>query len=671
MNPSLLQDLAVILLTAGCTAVVFHRLNQPKVVGYVLAGLIIGPFTPPFSLIQDERTIRTLADIGVVFLMFSLGLDFNLRRLRRAGATAILTALLDVSIMVWLGYLLGRRMGWTPVESLFLGAILCDSSTTILAKSLGDLGRIHDRFAGIAVGITLVEDVLAVGMLAVLTGLATTGAVQPALVAERLWHLLLFLVLVTVVGLLTVPRALNRLQRFRNEELLAITVTGLCFGVALLAVRLELSLALGAVLIGAIVSESRALPRIAALTDPLRHVFSAVFFVTIGMFLNPASLRDHWSGLAAVTALVVAGKFAANTAGVLLTGHRLSTSLLAGAGMAQIGEFAFIISALALSLDIGRHAVYQVGVAAAVLTIVLNPYLLRLTDALLRRLRRDPRGRRWIAGIRFYSQWMEQLRPQRQPSAVRRVVRRSVLIITVNLILVAAIFGLAGFLAKATAGWGLRLPGPPAWYPVFWWLAAATLSLPLYVATFRKHAALAMILAEAALPLSLTAAWARPVRTFLTHAITMAGGVGLAVLTFILSSTLLPSLRVFLLLAALALVGAVRAQRRLSLVYGRAQMALQTMLEREPPPAPAAWADLAPDTELQPLVIGPAAGRTLRSLDLRGRTGVTVIALERGGTRTTNPDPDDPFRPGDRVFLLGAPEQVRAARAALLGNPPA
>lgn len=659
------------LLISGFTALLFHRLHQPNIVGYVLAGLIIGPYTPPFALIQNEETIRTLADIGIVFLMFSLGLDFNLRRLRRVGTTAVLTAILDVGVMVWLGYLLGRKLGWTPVESLFLGAIVCDSSTTILAKVLHDLNRSRDRFAGVAIGITVVEDVLAVAMIAVLTGLAMTGSVQTGLVATRLWHLVLFIVLVTVIGLLTVPRLLNYVHRFRSDELLVVALVGICFGVALLAVRMDLSLALGAVLIGAIASESRALPRITQLEQPLRHVFSAVFFVTIGLRLDPHALYLHWPSLVAVTALVIAGKFITNCTGSLLTGHRPDTSLLVGAGMAQIGEFAFIISAMALSLGIDRGAVYQVGVSAAVVTTLLSPYLIKGADRAAAYLAGNPRGQRWASGIRFYGQWIDHIRQKGESNAVRRAVRRSLLMILVNLILISAVFGVAGYVYGKTSP-GTELFGRPGLYAAALWLVAAALSLPLFAVTVRKLGALAMVLAETALPMTLASGWARPVRAFISHAIVIAGGAGLVIVTFILSSTLLPSPGVFSLLVILTFASTFWAHRRLAQVYARAQNALQHTLTGEKEPTPDLPLATTPDLEhamgLDSCILGAGSkGRTLRSLMLRSRTGVTVVAIEREGKRTTNPDPGSELCPGDRVFLLGAPEQILAARDLLNG----
>ena len=245
-----MQDLAVVLTAAGFAAVVCHRFNQPKLLGYILVGLLLGPHTPPFSFVKDEAVIHILADLGVVFLMVSLGLDFNFRRFRNVGAQAGIGALLDCGFMIGLGYLVGRHLGFTTVESLFLGAIVCDSSTTILARSLQDWGFSRDKFAGYIIGVTVVEDVLTVALIAVLTGLAVTGAVSAGMVAGSIWMLILFLATVIVVGLLTLPKLLDYFASFDNDELLVVPLVGICFGVSLLAMHAGLSMALGAVLIG-------------------------------------------------------------------------------------------------------------------------------------------------------------------------------------------------------------------------------------------------------------------------------------------------------------------------------------------------------------------------------------------------------------------------------------
>ncbi len=676
----LIQDLAVILLISGLVALLFQRLNQPKVIGYVLAGLIVGPYTPPFSLIQDQEVIRTLGDIGLIFLMFSLGLNFNLRRMRRVGPTALITAVLDVGVMVWLGYLLGRRLGWAPVPSLFLGGIVCDSSSSILAKILQDLGRDRERFAGITIGITILEDLLAVVLIAVLTGVAQTGHVQAGEVAGQIWYLILALPLLTIAGLLILPRLIDYINRFRSDELLIVALAGLCFGAALLAIRLRFSLALGAVLIGAIVSESRATPRIAPLVDPLRHVFSAVFFVTIGLRLNPAAIAANLPVLLLATALVIVGKFVNNVVGTLLSGQEPDTAIRVGGGMAQVGEFAFIIAALALSLGVGGDTIYEIGVGTAVLSTLLSPYLIRLSIRAADSFQASALGKRWSARVRFYGRWIGEIGLRRQEDAVRRAVRRSLMMIAVNLILIVAIFAAGSYAEEAAFPYLRDLIGRRRLFSALIWMACMAVALPLYLATIRKINAVALILAEAALPLSLAGAWARPVRMFISSAVTLAGIVGLILLSFMLGSTMLPSREVLLFLTAGALAFTLYARNRLVRVYSRAQGSLAAMLSAPepakgaaaplPPPFPELSGGVAVETvELGSLRTGAAIGQTLRDLNLRGRTGATLIAIERQGKRLTNPDPNQPFAGGDRLFLLGSPEQILAA-VRLLTHPP-
>ena len=676
-SASFLQDLAVVLLAAGAAALLFHRLRQPKVLGDILAGLLLGPHTPPFSLIQDETTIRVLADLGVIFLMFSLGLEFNLRRLRKVGTTAGVTALMDVTVMVWLGYLLGRRMGWSTVESLFLGGMICDSSTTILAKILQETGRTRERFAGIAIGITVVEDVLAVGMIAILTGVAMTGTLQAGMVAGRLWELILFLIVVAVAGLLTLPRLLDYVFRFDSDELLVVVLVGLCFGVTLIGARLQLSLAMGAVLVGAIASESRAIHRLGPLIEPLRYMFSAIFFVAVGLMLDPAVLVRHWLPLLAVTSVVVLGKFLTNTLGSLLTGQDMPTSVRVGAGMAQIGEFAFIIAALGLSLGATSSPVYQVGVAASVLTTLLNAYLMRGADRLALALDRSPACRRWTSVFQLYGQWVERIGRRKKDNVIRRAVRRSVVTILVNTVLICAAIVAAGYLARRPLALVPALAERPGLLAAALWLAAMLLCLPMYVAIVRKLQALGMILSELGLPSTTQTLWARNMRSFVANAILVAGSVGLALMTFILSSTMLPSNEVLILLMCGTAAVAFWRWPKLVKVYAQAQSSLEGMLKVEggpdgvPPPAMERPGERGLDLEIESAVIpgdAAVAGQALRAIHLRRRTGATVVGIRRAGRTITNPGPDERLENGDCVFLLGNPEQIATVRALLTAS---
>lgn len=669
-NQGFLQDLAIVLLAAGGVAVLFHRLQQPKVLGYILAGLILGPHTPPVSFIRNEESIRLLADLGIIFLMFSLGLEFNLRRLRKVGATAGLTAFMDVTLMVWLGYMLGKQMGWSTVESLFLGGMVCDSSTTILAKILQDMGRTRDPFAGLVIGITVVEDVLTVSMIAILTGVAVTGAFQTGAVAVRLLELLLFLTAVVVVGLLSLPRLLDYLHhRFENDELLLLTLLGVCFGVTLIGSRLDLSFALGAVLVGAIASETHAIHRLGPLVEPLRYIFSAVFFVAVGMMLDPAILLQSWVPLLAVTGVIVLGKLTTNTLGSLLTGHDVPTSIRAGAAMAQTGEFAFIIAALGVSLGAIGQPVYQIGVTAAVITTALSPYLLRGADRLAQVIESNPACRRCTNYFLLYGQWVERISQRKQSSVIRRAVRRSLLIILINTALIAAAIASAGFLARRPLALSPYLAERPGLLAPALWLVAMLFCLPMYVASLRKIEALGMILAEVALPLTMKAQWAQNMRRFVSSAILVAGSVGLFLLTFALSSAMLPSRNVLLLLMGVTVAIAALRWPRLVRIYAQAQTSLGSMLkaekvEAEPaPPAPeekTARLDLKIEsTEIAK--DSAVAGRSLRSLRLRSRTGASVVGIERAGRAIAHPGPDEKIQSGDRVVLVGDDDQLLSA----------
>ncbi|HTD88433.1 MAG TPA: cation:proton antiporter, partial [Candidatus Binatia bacterium] len=247
-----LEDLAIVMIVAGLVTIVFHRFKQPVVLGYIIAGVIIGPHTPPFEFIHNRDAINTLADLGVVLLMFSLGLEFSLRKLRQVGASAFIAAFLEILLMAWLGYEIGRAFGWSNMDSIFLGAILSISSTTIIVKALSELGKAREHFAQLMFGILIVEDILGIAMIALLSGVATTGALSIGEVGLTLGKLGIFLAMLLVVGLISVPRLIGYVAKFKSNEMLLITVLGLCFGVSLLAAKLEYSVALGAFVIGAI-----------------------------------------------------------------------------------------------------------------------------------------------------------------------------------------------------------------------------------------------------------------------------------------------------------------------------------------------------------------------------------------------------------------------------------
>lgn len=378
-----IQDLAILMLAAGFISIVFHRLNQPVVLGYILAGILIGPHTPPFSFISNQESIQTLAQLGVVFLMFSLGLEFSFRELKKVGAIVSIIALGEIIVMLWVGYEIGIAFHWRVVDALFLGGILAISSTTIIVKALKELHLEKENFSQLIYGILIVEDLLGIAIIAVLSGIAKSGSVGVDDVLITMGKLIIFLIIITLAGLYIIPKILRYVAIFHSRETLLITMLSLCFGFCLLVIKMEYSIALGAFLIGAIMAESRREVKvIRQLTAPVRDMFSAIFFVSVGLLLDPSVVIEHAPAVIVITIAVVFGKVITCSLGTLLVGKDGRTALRVGMGLAQIGEFSFIIAGLGLTLNVTSSFIYPIAVAVSVITTFLTPYLIRSADPL-------------------------------------------------------------------------------------------------------------------------------------------------------------------------------------------------------------------------------------------------------------------------------------------------
>lgn len=674
-SAALLQDLAVVLVIAAVVTILFNRLKQPVVLGYILAGFLIGPHTPPASLIHDEATINTLAELGIILLMFSLGLEFSLRKLTQVGVTALLAALLEIFAMGWVGFELGRAFGWSTTDSLFLGAMLSMSSTTIIIKVLQDFGQTRERFAQLVFGILIVEDILGIAMIALLSGIAMTGTLSVGSVGLTLGKLGVFLAVVLVAGLIAVPRLTRYVARFKSDEMLLITVLGLCFGVSLLATKLGYSVALGAFVIGAVIAETREIHRIETLIAPVRDMFSAVFFVTIGLLIDPAILRDHWAPILAITAAVVVCKILACTSGAFLGGNDTRTSLRVGMSVAQIGEFSFIIASLGVSLKVTGAFLYPVAVAVSAITTLLTPYLIRAADPLAHRFE-ESAPRRLVRFLRVYTDWVGQLgNGNGGPGPTARFSRRWSAQIALNTLLLAALYLGAALLARRPPAALRALEWSDQWLRAALWLGATVLATPLLLASLRKLQALGLLLAETKVAAERAGANTAAFRAIIAYAVPVAGGAVLGLYVLALSSTLLPPLRILIILLAVVGVLAWVLRRSFTRLYSSAQVALEetfTSPAFTPPPPPAKLPSLLREANLATVVLtpeSPAAGKLIRECSLRARTGASIVGLEREGENLLNPGPDEELRAGDQLLLLGAPAQLAAARDALGGQP--
>ncbi|MBI5686405.1 MAG: cation:proton antiporter [Verrucomicrobia bacterium] len=668
-HATFLQDIAVVMIVAAIVTVVFRQLKQPVVLGYILAGLIIGPHTPPFPLIVDENAIKTLSELGVIFLMFSLGLEFSLRKLRAVGATAIIAATMEILLMVWAGFELGQIFGWNQMDSIFLGAILSISSTTIIIKAIEELGRTKERFAEIVFGILIVEDILAIVMIALLSGFATTGALAAADVGMMVVKLVAFLGVLLVAGLIVVPRLLNYVARFGSNEVLLITVIGLCFGISLLAVKLGYSVALGAFLIGAIIAEARQIAKIEVLTHPVRDLFSAVFFVSIGLLIDPALLVKYAGPIVIITVVVVVGKVLACSFGTFIAGHDERSSLRVGMGLAQIGEFSFIIASLGLTLNVTSEFLYPIAVAVSALTTLLTPYLIRHSDTVVGWFVRAAPAP-LVRTLAAYTRWVGQLgvRNGRNMGAV--FLRRVGWQIALNLLLVTAVFiGAAALREPAFANWPTA-PGGNDGVKAMLWLGAMMVSLPMLITSFRKLQAFAMLVAEMSVSHGAAGKNTLALRAVVSGIIVTAASAGLVLFILLLSTAILPSPNTLLIAALVFVVAAVLLWRAFSRLYARAQLALRETLAQPPPPRHdelrAALPPLLRDAQLEMVKISensPTAGKTIGELRLRSGTGASIVGIDHGDRQLANPSPEEEIRAGDQVLLLGNRSQLDAAKA--------
>jgi CPA2 family monovalent cation:H+ antiporter-2 len=675
---SFLHDLAVVIIVAGLVTVLCHRFKQPVVLGYIVAGVIIGPHTPPFPLIKDDAAIQTLSELGVLFLMFSLGLEFSLRKLRLVGATAFLAATLEIAVMGAVGFVIGRAFGWTRMDSLFLGAILSISSTTIIMKALDELGLRGERFAGMVFGILIVEDILGIVLIAMLSGIARTGTLQSWEAALTVGKLAVFLISSLVLGLILVPRLVHFVARYKSQEMLLITVLGLCFGFCLLTVQLGFSLALGAFLIGAILAESREIGKIEDLLIPLRDLFSAVFFVSVGLLIDPRLLLQYAGPIAILTVVVVVGQVFSSFLGTYLAGHDMRTSMRVGMSLSQIGEFSFIIAALGLSLKVTSGFLYPIAVCVSALTTFVTPYLLRSSDPLVSWLeRRLPSTMH--SYLNLYSRWLGQFAQGRQDNQVRAILRRIAGQLGIFLGLIGGSILSAVFLSRilmryfpALAPWRNALNS-------FLWVASLLAAMPVYLSAYRKLKALGMILSELGITDAMGGERKAEVRAVVANAILMLGLMALAGFSLALSWAVIPRGYVLWILLGLAPVLVYWLRAPFNKIYFQGKAALAETFsqpaaapELKAGPVARAVPNLLKEARLETILLAagmPGAGSTPRHLDLKKRTGAFLVGIERDGMEIVNPDADELLLDRDQLLLLGSREQLDAARTLLAGAP--
>ena len=681
----LLTALAIVLGAAGAAALVSKRLRQPVVLGYILAGLVVGPHIG-VPLVADPEVVHTLSELGVVLLMFSLGLEFSLRKLIRVGPGVAVTAIIQCSLLFWLGFTVARAFGWTTLEALFTGAILAISSTTIIAKAFDEQG-IRGRMRELVVGVLIVEDLIAILLMATLTTVASGAGVSAGSVAGTVARLGAFLAGLLVLGLLVIPRATRMITAMKRPEVTLVTSVALCFGIALLARELGYSVALGAFLAGSLIAESGEESTVEHLVRPVRDLFGAVFFVSVGMMMDPALMAKHWLPIVVLTVIVVFGKIFGVGLGAFLTGNGARTSIQAGMSLAQIGEFSFIIAALGLSLRATGDFLYPVAVAVSAITTLLTPWLIRASVPVAKWVDRKLPGPLQTLGA-LYGSWLERLRsssPSDEASenalAVRRLLKRLVLdAVLLTTIVVAGALGSSNVRAYIVAR---ELMSPEVAGGIAIGLVAL-LAAPFCIGVVRVGRKLGQTLADLALPppseasqLDLAAASRRALVLTLELAIILLVGAPIVAIT----QPFLPGYHGAEVLFGILVIVALASWRSARNLEGHVRAGAQVIVEllarqgRDSADEQGAAAKLSSALRGlgEPIAIGvaagsPAAERTLSELNLRGITGATVLAITRGDASLLVPAAHERLHAGDVLAVAGTREAVASARALVTGS---
>ncbi|MCD7938030.1 MAG: cation:proton antiporter [Tannerellaceae bacterium] len=377
--PDFIVDLAIILITAGIATVVFKWLKQPVVLGYIVAGFIAGPFITWLPTVTEMGNVEIWAEIGVIFLLFALGLEFSFKKLVDVGGTASIATLINLGSMIIIGYVAGQFLGWSQMDSIFLGGMLSMSSTTIIIKAFNDMGLQKQKFAGIVFGMLIVEDLAAILMMVLLSTLAASNRIEGAELLNSVLKLGFFIFIWFVVGIYLIPTILKKLKKYLNDETLLIISAGLCLGMVLFASKVGFSAALGAFIMGSILAETIKAKKIEHVMEPVKNLFGAVFFVSVGMMLDPYVLYDYAWLILVLTVVVLVGRVIFATLGVLAAGNGLKVSLQAGFSLAQIGEFSFIIATLGMSLGVISDFLYPIIVTVSIITTFTTPYFIKLS----------------------------------------------------------------------------------------------------------------------------------------------------------------------------------------------------------------------------------------------------------------------------------------------------
>jgi len=669
-----LRDLALILGTAALATVVFQRFRLPVIVGYIVAGILVGPLTP-WPVVKDPESIRTLAELGVVLLMFSIGLEFRLRKIARLGPRVALAALVEVGVMLLLGYGVARLLGWNLLQSLLAAGIVAISSTMVVSRSLED-SHADRRLRDIVFGVLVMEDLAAILLIAILTTIAGGDTLSGPMLASTLGRLGLFLLLLMVGGMLVIPRAINAALAFRRAETTLVAALGICFGLAVLSVAAGYSVALGGFIAGTLVAESGKHRIIEENIRPVRDLFAAIFFVAVGMLFEPGVMLAAWPAVLALTLVVLFGKTFGVAGGVFLAGYGTRDAVRTGMSLAQIGEFSFVIAGLGVTRAGGSNELFVVAVAVATITAFTTPLFSRKADAVASLIDRHlPHPVQTVAML--YGSWVELLgRPKEaSPAAIKRQRLRNFLLLDAACVAVA-IIGTSLAYRRMPDLLGAEAAANPAMRLALLALVAL-LALPFAIGLVRTVRKLSVVMAESALPKPVKGvdqgyAPRRALIATLQIGMVIAIGVPMTLLTL----PFVPPFGVLGVIAAYLVILGVGFWRTAADLdkhtRAGAELVVHVLAKQAHSGETGTFEvvrELLPGMgSIVPLEVqsgSEAAGVTLGELNLRGRTGATVVALSRDGQRQPMPTAATRLEAGDMIALTGSGTAIGTAAALL------
>lgn len=650
--PQLIQDLGIILVTAAVVTILFKKLKQPLVLGYLIAGFLLGPNVTFMPTVKDTSAVQIWAEIGVIILLFGLGLEFSFKKLAKVGRPASITAIFEIIFMLSIGYVSGRLLNWNSMDSLFLGGIICISSTTIIVRAFDELGLKSRRFVSLVFGVLIVEDIVAILLLVLLSTVAISQTLSGAELIVSSARLGFFLILWFVLGIYLLPPFMNRIRHLLSNETVLVVALGLCLLMVIIATHVGFSPALGAFIMGSLLSETKEGERIEKLIHPVRDLFAAVFFVSVGMLINPNLIFEYRYQIIFITFITISGKFLSSALGALISGSSLRHSVQVGMSLAQIGEFSFIIATLGLTLNVTSSFLYPIAVAVSAITTFTTPYLIKSADPLCAWLEKKlPMGFQ-----AFIERYQAAVQAEGVRSGIASVIWRAVgWRVLVNAIIVTAIFLFAekialewvvdvsghGFVSSLILTVGaLALAGPFLWAISF---GESSIKLSEDEQNRINKLAFGIQLARGFFALSLAA-------IFINGFLSINSSAGIIV---------------FLVLAILLVAATQMSDKVYSQFEARFIENLKGKYKVKPAevikvPQLAPW-----DVGMVEFVVHPnskLAGLSLMQAKLREQFGVTVALAHRGEANFIAPNRDWVIMPFDQLFVIGTDEQLEKVR---------